>query len=340
MNFHFYLFCIFVINKLLQKCLIGCNQLNLNDKGKELYDYFVSTDLKDDKEKNNKSKETWGNYLPHKTGKVEIKHHDGLETKETEKLYDKKELDNHINELKMLHKRLKNRDIDLNGQAKHGIGENLSSTNNSTMLDNNGTGEKSYEENLAKYVLNEINKNEKLNNEKKSYEELNLLEDNSKKLQNDIHMWLQSVQNITEKTGKLKEIKTQLLNNIASLNETLTEEIENINEIKKLQKKQNEIFSENWLYFLPSTSGNLMNENLNSNFHVLNYFENFNRKENAQHADRQHTDGQNTDEQHENDKNDENIRSMQIGNDSMAKSSSSCYFFSYIALFLVVLLLR
>ncbi|GAB65322.1 hypothetical protein PCYB_053400 [Plasmodium cynomolgi strain B] len=268
-----------------------CNELNISDKGKMLYDYLFPPKVKAPKDGGTEQDALSGDkHMSCKTSEAQIRHHKEVHTGGMENMDHKKELKKHMNQLKMLHKRLKRKDKNAYAQVKPNGGESVHDTDG-TLGDTHAKGEETSEDSLAKYVQNEIKKNEKLNKEKKSYEEINVLEDNSKKLQNDIHTWLQAVKNISEKTSKLKDIKTQLLNNIASLNETLTEEIENINEIKKLQKEQNEIFSENWLYVLPSTSDNLVREGRDGNFQVMNYLEKFNRR-NAPHVSGEHASGE------------------------------------------------
>ncbi|EUD65123.1 hypothetical protein C922_04523 [Plasmodium inui San Antonio 1] len=296
MNVFLCLSCILVINTLLQSCPVRCDELNISDKGKMLYDYLFTPKMKGPKDGGTEQDAQGGGdkHVLYKTSEVQIRHHEEVHTGGMENIDHKKEFKKHMNKLKMLHKSLKSKDRNAYGQVKPSGGESVHNTDG-TLPDTHPKGEETSEESLAKYVQNEIKNNEKLNKEKKSYEEINLLEDNSKKLQKDIHTWLQSVQNISEKTNKLKDIKTQLLNNIASLNQTLTEEIENINEIRKLQKEQNEIFSENWLYFLPSTSDNLASEGRDGNFQVLNYLEEFNRRDaphvSDEHASRGHPNG-------------------------------------------------
>ncbi|CXI27373.1 apical merozoite protein, putative [Plasmodium berghei] len=133
-------------------------------------------------------------------------------------------------------------------------------------------------------VQNKYNNIKEMEKMTKSYEDMSILEENSKKLQNDIHSWIKSVHSIEEKTSKLKNIKNDLLNNIISLNKTLLEEIENINEIKKLQNEQNEIFSENLLYFFPSMPEKLQ-ENIEKDYNILNYLEIYNKKDNLKKVD-------------------------------------------------------
>nr|AXX75242.1 rhoptry neck protein [Plasmodium vivax] len=280
MNVFFCLSCFLVIKTPFQSCPTKCNELNVSGKGNMLYDYLFTPEVKAPKDDGGKEQDTLaGNkQMSYKTSEVQIKHHEEVHTGGMENGDHRKELKEHMDQLKMLHKSLKSKDRNTYGQVKPSGGESVHS-NDGALGDTHTGGDQTSEESLAKYVQNEIKNNEKLNKEKKSYDEINLLEDNSKKLQNDSHTWLQSVKNITEKTSKLKDIKTQLLNNIASLNETLTEEIENINEIKKLQKEQNEIFSENWLYFLPSTSDSLASEGRDGSFQVLNYLEKFSRRD-------------------------------------------------------------
>ncbi|CDU17339.1 apical merozoite protein, putative [Plasmodium yoelii] len=133
-------------------------------------------------------------------------------------------------------------------------------------------------------VQNEYDNIKEMEKMTKSYEDMSILEENSKKLQNDIHSWIKSVHSIEEKTNTLKNIKNDLLNNITSLNKTLLEEIENINEIKKLQNEQNEIFSENLLYFFPSMPEKLQ-ENVEKDYNILNYLEIYNKKDNLKKVD-------------------------------------------------------
>ncbi|CAA9987010.1 apical merozoite protein, putative [Plasmodium knowlesi strain H] len=271
---------ILVISIFLQSNPAKCNELNISEKGKMLYDYFFTPKVRGPKDGGtDQDVHTGDKHLSYTTSEAQIRHHEQVHIGGMKNNDHKKELKEHMDQLKMLHKSLKDKDKNAHDpELKVSGGESVHNTDG-TLGDTHANGEETSDDSLAKYVQEEIRKNEKLNNEKKSYDEINILEDNSKKLQNDIHTWLQSVKNISEKTNKLKDIKTQLLNNIASLNETLTEEIENIKEIKKLQMEQNQIFSENWLYFLPSTFDNLASHGQDGNFQVLNYLEKFNRRD-------------------------------------------------------------
>ncbi|KJP85887.1 hypothetical protein AK88_04474 [Plasmodium fragile] len=330
MNVFLFLSCILLINTLLQSCPAKCNELNISGKGNVLYDYFFTPMVKAPKDEDTEQNAQAGDkHVSYKTSEVQIKQHEDVHTGGMKNVDHKKELKEHMNQLKMLHKRLKGKDGNEYGQVKPSGGETVHNTHG-TLGDTHGKGEETSEDSLAKYVQDEIKHNEKLNNEKKSYDEINLLEDNSRKLQNDIHSWLESVNNISEKTSKLKDIKTQLLNNIASLNETLTEEIENIKEIKKLQKEQNEIFSENWLYVLPSTSDNLGSEGWDGSVQVMNYLEKFN-KGNAPHVMDEHASGEHP--------NGGNVRKTHADTDGGMKSSDSCSFCNVLILLVIAFVL-
>ncbi|SCM06045.1 apical merozoite protein, putative [Plasmodium chabaudi adami] len=191
---------------------------------------------------------------------------------EGETIQNRVEKNNKVNvdTLELLDKPLENDKEHINEEPikKDGKVENVNTNNNH--IDN---------------VLNEYNHTKEMEKRTKSYEDMAILEENSKKLQNDIHSWITSVHNIEEKTSKLKNMKNELLNNIASLNKTLLEEIENINEIKKLQNEQNEIFSENFLYFFPSMPEKLQNS-VEKDYNILNYLEIYNKKDNLKKFDK------------------------------------------------------
>ncbi|ANQ06766.1 Uncharacterized protein PCOAH_00012340 [Plasmodium coatneyi] len=335
MNVFLFFSCIVVIDTLLQSCPAQCNELNISDKGKVLYDYFFTPKVKGPKDGGTEQGAHAGDkHVSYKTSEVQIRHHEDVHTGGMENIDQKKQLKEHMDQLKMLHKSLKSKDRNAYGQVKPSGGQSLHNTDG-TLGDTHHKEEETSEDSLAKYVQDEIKKNEKLSKEKKSYEEINLLEDNSKKLQSDIHAWLESVKNISEKTNKLKDIKTQLLNNIASLNDTLTEEIENIKEIKKLQKEQSEIFSENWLYFLPSTSDNLDSQGQGGSFQVLNYLEKFNKRDappvSGDHASGEHPNGGLP--------NEGNVLKTHANTDGGMKSSDSHSFCNVLVLLVIAFLL-
>ncbi|SCA48712.1 apical merozoite protein, putative [Plasmodium ovale] len=258
MILRFSFLCVLVINVLSTNLFVLCNKLKINGNGKSVNESFFPDGTKNESHMNkNIMKKGREREIPRKETQANIGHHN----------FHENELKKNIEMLKQMQGDLKNGKTPLHKKAINGA-------------DKGGhIGEWDREDELRKYVMEEIRNNSKLDREKKSSEEIKLLEDKSIQLQNDIHTWLQSIHNIEEKSTKLKDIKKELLHNITSLNETLVEEIENINDIKKLQKEQNEIFAENWLYFFPSISDNVSEDGSDSNHNILNYLEMYNKKD-------------------------------------------------------------
>ncbi|ETW20342.1 hypothetical protein PFAG_00772 [Plasmodium falciparum Santa Lucia] len=266
-----------------------CNNIKLNDKENINFEsYFNKRTNEENVLNKNVSKEMGDTFVAHKAIELNINHHHVNNDKEFNNNnnnkhqpyyhneHDKKfseSLKAHMDHLKILNNDLK---------------QHIDKKERNEIYENND---------LKKYIIKEIQNNKYLNKEKKSSEDIQILEEHSKKLQKEIHEWLESVNNIEEKSNILKNIKSQLLNNIASLNHTLSEEIKNINDIKELQKQQNDLFSENWLYFLPSSSDYLLNEkkknlydnqdnsmkddiNNNDKYNIFNYLQNVQDKDN------------------------------------------------------------
>ncbi|VWU49306.1 apical merozoite protein [Hepatocystis sp. ex Piliocolobus tephrosceles] len=174
---------------------------------------------------------------------------------------------------------------EMNNDIKSGMHKNITS---GMFNDKNGVTGKRIDNSLKQYIMEEIKNNNVHKNVKKSTDELKQLEQDSKKLQHDISEWLKSVNNIDEKNDKLKKIKTELLNNITSLNDTLVEEMENIKNIKKLQNEQNEIFNESWDYFFPSKSeNNFIEQKKLKNSDIINYLKKYNEQEKETNSDTQ-----------------------------------------------------
>ncbi|CRG93228.1 apical merozoite protein, putative [Plasmodium gallinaceum] len=247
-SFFFILINIFLINFIFQ-----CNNFNISNTDNIIIDNFHKNPKNRWLNKNDK-KELEEKNISQNLVKINNDHHENSKT----------DIRKNIEKLKMLSENLKN-------------GKLTNETENLRNAYNIDDG------NFKSYVLNEIHNNKKLGKEKKSEEEIKFLEENSQKLLYDIRDWLQSVKNIEEKSNVLKDIKNQLLSNIVSLNQTLTQEMENINEIKKLQKEQNAIFSENWLYFFPSTSEYLLDDKKHPQYNILNYLEEYKKKEKESH---------------------------------------------------------
>ncbi|CRG98992.1 apical merozoite protein, putative [Plasmodium relictum] len=251
MNYKFSFFCI-LLSILSIKLIFKCNSINVNNTDNLIKDNF-----------HKKPKNRWSNKNAEKELEEKGNSHNLVEVSNNYE-NNKTDVRKNIEKLKILSKNLKN--------------EN--SGNNTEIIKNINDIDDSK---FKSYILNEIHNNENLGKQKKSEEDIKSLEQNSQKLLYDIREWLNSVRNIEEKSNVLKDIKNQLLNNIVSLNQTLTQEIENINEIKKLQKEQNAIFSENWLYFFPSTSEYLLDDKKHPKYDILNYLEEYNKKEKGEH---------------------------------------------------------
>ncbi|SOV11382.1 apical merozoite protein [Plasmodium gaboni] len=277
---------IFYLCMLLPFFTCECNNIKLNDKENIIFESYFNKKTNEENVLNKKvGKEMDDRFVAHKSMELNINHHNinndkDLKNNEHHDYYhnwkDRKfsdSLKRHMDDLKILNNDLK---------------EHINKKERNERYDNND---------LHKYIIKEIQNNRYLNKEKKSSEDIQILEEHSKKLQREIHEWLESVNNIEEKSNILKNIKSQLLNNIASLNHTLSEEIKNINDIKELQKQQNDIFSENLLYFLPSSSDYVLNENKNNihdnkdnnikdninnnhKYNIFNYLQNIQDKDN------------------------------------------------------------
>ncbi|SOV74209.1 apical merozoite protein [Plasmodium sp. gorilla clade G3] len=263
------------------------NNIKLNDKENIKFESYFNKKTNDENVLNKKVlKEMDDTFVAHKAMELNINHHHVNNDKEFNNnkhhLYYNNGKDRKFSESLKAH--MDNLKI-LNNDIK----QHIDKKERDEIYENND---------LKKYIMKEIQNNKYLNKEKKSSEDIKILEEHSKKLQKEIHEWLESVNNIEEKSNILKNIKSQLLNNIASLNHTLSEEIKNINDIKELQKKQNDIFSENLLYFLPSSSDYYINEkkknlydnknnnikdddmNNNDKYNIFNYLQNVQDKDN------------------------------------------------------------
>ncbi|CAD2089260.1 apical merozoite protein, putative [Plasmodium vinckei brucechwatti] len=255
MNYNLLFFSILIINIFSTHLIVKCNKLKLSSKRKTNQDTLIPNEP---------------NYM-------------NQNIIEGETIQNRVEKNNKVNidTLKLLHNPLENNKENINGEkienGKNNIENQLNYDKNSKDVNTNI--------NHIDNVLNEYNHTKEMEKRTKSYEDMEILEKNSQKLQNDIHSWISAVHNIEEKTSKLKNMKNELLNNITTLNKTLLEEIENINEIKKLQNEQNEIFSENFLYFFPSMPEKLQNS-VEKDYNILNYLEIYNKKDNLKKLDK------------------------------------------------------
>ncbi|CAD2102016.1 apical merozoite protein, putative [Plasmodium vinckei] len=259
MNYNFLFFSILIINIFSTQLIIKCNKLKLSSKRKTNQDTLIPNEP---------------NYM-------------NQNIIEGETIQNRVEKNNKVNidTLKLLHNPLENNKENIN---KEKIDNGKNNIENQLNYDkNHSTNSEDVNTNINHIdnVLNEYNHTKEMEKRTKSYEDMEILEKNSKILQNDIHSWITAVHNIEEKTSKLKNMKNELLNNITSLNKTLLEEIENINEIKKLQNEQNEIFSENFLYFFPSMPEKLQNS-VEKDYNILNYLEIYNKKDNLKKLDK------------------------------------------------------
>ncbi|VEV55839.1 apical merozoite protein, putative [Plasmodium vinckei vinckei] len=260
MNYNFLFLSILIINIFSTHLIIKCNKVKLSSKRKANQDALTPNEP-DYMNQNIIEGETIQNRVE-KNNKVDI------------------------NTLKLLHNPVENNKENINegkiDNGKNNIEHQLNyDKNNSTNSENVNTNV-----NHIDNVLNEYDHTKEMEKRTKSYEDMELLEKNSKILQNDIHSWITAVHNIEEKTSKLKNMKNELLNNITSLNKTLLEEIENINEIKKLQNEQNEIFSENFLYFFPSMPEKFQ-KSVEKDYNILNYLEIYNKQDNLKKLDKE-----------------------------------------------------
>ncbi|CAD2102046.1 hypothetical protein YYG_04070 [Plasmodium vinckei petteri] len=259
MNYNFLFFSILIINIFSTQLIIKCNKLKLSSKRKTNQDTLIPNEP---------------NYM-------------NQNIIEGETIQNRVEKNNKVNidTLKLLHNPLENNKENINEEKIDNGKNNIENQLNYDKNHSTNSEDVNTNINHIDNVLNEYNHTKEMEKRTKSYEDMEILEKNSKILQNDIHSWITAVHNIEEKTSKLKNMKNELLNNITSLNKTLLEEIENINEIKKLQNEQNEIFSENFLYFFPSMPEKLQNS-VEKDYNILNYLEIYNKKDNLKKLDK------------------------------------------------------